>query len=94
MPGNIIKINNSDSFGWYVDDSRMEDLIALLNLIGFKDEEATQNSENEDLDARISMLESVVEDNYTRINIIEAILHKEYSDKKLLKEGISTNMRW
>jgi chaperonin cofactor prefoldin len=48
----------------------------------------------QDLDARISMLESVVEDNYTRIDILEAILYKEYSDKKILKEGIPTNIRW
>ena len=37
---------------------------------------------------------SVVEDNYTRIDILEAILYKEYSDKKILKEGILTNTRW
>jgi chaperonin cofactor prefoldin len=48
----------------------------------------------QDLEARISMLESVVEDNYTRIDILEAILYKEYSDKKILKEGIPTNTRW
>ena len=48
----------------------------------------------QDLEARISMLEKVVEDNYTRINILEAILYKEYKDKKILKEGILTNIRW
>lgn len=94
MPGNIIRINNSDNLEWYIGDSRMEDLIAFLDLIGFKENEVIQDDENEDLNARISMLESVVEDNYTRIDILEAILYKEYSDKKILKEGIPTNIRW
>jgi len=35
MPGNIIKINNSDELSWYVGDSKMEELIAFLNKIGF-----------------------------------------------------------
>lgn len=48
----------------------------------------------QDLEARISMLESIVEDNYTRIDILEAILYKEYSDKKILADGISSNTRW
>ena len=69
-------------------------MIAFLDLIGFKENEVIQDDENEDLNARISMLESVVEDNYTRIDILEAILYKEYSDKKILKEGIPTNIRW
>lgn len=48
----------------------------------------------QDLEARISMLESVVEDNYVRINILEALLYKKYSDKKILERGISSNTRW
>jgi len=39
MPGNIIKINNSDELLWYVGDSKMELLIAFLNEIGFKEKE-------------------------------------------------------
>ena len=48
----------------------------------------------QDLEARITMLEGVVEDNYTRIDILEALLYKEYSDKQFLKDGVETNTRW
>ena len=54
----------------------------------------TEKYNRQDLEARINMLEEVVEDNYTRIDILEAILYKEYSNKKILKEGIRTNTRW
>lgn len=36
MPGNIIRINDSIRLEWYVGDSRMEELIAFLNIVGFK----------------------------------------------------------
>lgn len=36
MPTSIIKINNSDELQWYVGDSRMEELIKLLNKLGSK----------------------------------------------------------
>lgn len=36
MPGNIIRINNSDELEWYVGDSKMEKLIKYLNKIGFQ----------------------------------------------------------
>ena len=35
MPGNIIQINKAEELEWYVGDSKMEDLIAYLNKIGF-----------------------------------------------------------
>jgi hypothetical protein len=38
MPGNIIKINDSDELSWYVGDSQMEKLLTLLDEVGFKDE--------------------------------------------------------
>jgi len=37
MPGNIIKINNSEDLQWYIGDSKMDKLIKLLNKIGFKE---------------------------------------------------------
>ena len=36
MPGNTIRINDSDDFEWYVGDSRMDDLIKYLNENGIK----------------------------------------------------------
>lgn len=36
MPGNIVKINGSDDFEWYVGDSKMEEIIAFLNENGSK----------------------------------------------------------
>ena len=37
MPGNIIKINNSDKLSWYVGDSKMESLIHFLDEVGFRE---------------------------------------------------------
>lgn len=36
MPGNVVRINNSDKLEWYVGDSKMEGLIKFLNKVGFK----------------------------------------------------------
>lgn len=38
MPGNVVRINNSNKSKWYVGDSKMEELIKFLNDIGFKEE--------------------------------------------------------
>jgi len=38
MPSNIIQINFSDELSWQVGDSKMDDLIAYLNEIGYKEE--------------------------------------------------------
>jgi len=43
MPGNIVRINNSDEFEWYVGDSKMEKLIELLNTIGHKMNDENKN---------------------------------------------------
>ena len=37
MPGNIVKINDSNEYSWYVGDSRMEELIKYLDEIGIKE---------------------------------------------------------
>jgi len=36
MPGNTVKINNSDGLEWYVGDSEMDGLIEYLNVHGLK----------------------------------------------------------
>ena len=94
MSGNIIRINGSINLEWYVEGSKMEDLINFLNTVGFKRDEVEYDEESCDLNARIGMLESVVEDNYTRIDILEALLYKEYSDKKIVQGRDSSNTRW
>jgi hypothetical protein len=37
MPGNIIKINNSDKLSWYVGDSKLVELMEYLNKVGHKE---------------------------------------------------------
>ena len=37
MPGNIVVINYSKDLEWYVGDSKMELLLALLDEIGFRE---------------------------------------------------------
>lgn len=39
MPGNIVKINNSDELEWYVGDSKMKSLIEFLDKIGYREAE-------------------------------------------------------
>lgn len=39
MPGNIVKINNAKDMEWYVGDSQMDKVIALLDEIGYKEGE-------------------------------------------------------
>lgn len=39
MPGNTIKINNSDKLEWYVGDSKMPELIKYLEKNGIKQKE-------------------------------------------------------
>ena len=41
MPGNIVQINHSRELEWYVGDSKMEDLIAYLDSVGFREEDTT-----------------------------------------------------
>ena len=36
MPGNIVRINNRDEMEWYVGDSRMNEVINMLNRVGLK----------------------------------------------------------
>ena len=36
MPGNTIKINNSDDLEWYVGDSKIDELIEWLDKNSFK----------------------------------------------------------
>jgi len=36
MPGNTIKINNYDGLEWYIGDSRIDQVIELLDKVGFK----------------------------------------------------------
>jgi len=38
MPSNIIQINSDNELTWVVGDSKMDDLITLLNKIGDKEE--------------------------------------------------------
>ena len=38
MPRNIIQINSDSKLTWVVGDSKMDDLITLLNKIGNKEE--------------------------------------------------------
>ncbi len=38
MPSNIIQINSDNELTWIVGDSKMDDLITLLNKIGDKEE--------------------------------------------------------
>jgi len=40
MPGNTVKINNSDDLEWYVGDSGMEQLVEWLNDKGIKTEQS------------------------------------------------------
>jgi len=37
MPGSIVRINDYDGLEWYVGDSKMEELIAFLDRIGYKE---------------------------------------------------------
>jgi len=39
MPSNIIQINHAEELGWYVGDSKMDDLINFLDDIGFRSNE-------------------------------------------------------
>ncbi len=43
MPGNTIKINNYDKLEWYVGDSKMDELIAHLDEIGFRTSEEKED---------------------------------------------------
>lgn len=43
MPGNTVTINNSKELEWYVGDSKIEEVIATLNEVGFKENEKEEN---------------------------------------------------
>ena len=43
MPGNMIKINDSDDLSWYVGDSKMEELIKWLSENGYREAGYTCN---------------------------------------------------
>lgn len=43
MPGNTVKINSYDQLEWYVEDSKMEELIKFLDKVGFKINDQNQN---------------------------------------------------
>lgn len=45
MPGNIVRINDSDDFEWYVGDSKMEELIKWLEENGERLREQTPPEE-------------------------------------------------
>lgn len=45
MPGNIVQINHSRELEWYVGDSKMEDLIAYLDSVGFREEDTTSSED-------------------------------------------------
>ena len=38
MPGNLVVINGSEGFTWYVGDSKMDELIRFLHEIGFQEQ--------------------------------------------------------
>jgi len=44
MPGNTIIINGSEDLEWYIGDSKMELLIAILNEIGSKSNDQSVGS--------------------------------------------------
>lgn len=54
MPGNTVKINDSDLYEWYVGDSKIDDVVAYLDSKGERirvvtecsDEEETNKKEN------------------------------------------------
>lgn len=48
MPGNTVRINNSEELNWYVGDSKMDELIAYLDEVGFR-----ENDENEQAVAKV-----------------------------------------
>lgn len=37
MPANIVKINESKELEWYVGDSKIEEVISLLDKVGFRE---------------------------------------------------------
>lgn len=37
MPGNIIKINNTEDLSWYIGDSQMPELIKYLDMHGYRE---------------------------------------------------------
>lgn len=39
MPANFVRINDCKNWKWYVDDSKMEELIKFLNKIGFRNKD-------------------------------------------------------
>ena len=41
MPGNTVKINNSDGMQWYVGDSKMDEVIETLNRVGSRIHDGT-----------------------------------------------------
>lgn len=45
MPGNTVQINKRDELEWYVGDSKIEQVINLLNEIGIKNKEETLQDE-------------------------------------------------
>ena len=46
MPGNIVKINGSKKLEWYVGDSQIEKVIAVLDKAGFKESAKDRNDKN------------------------------------------------
>lgn len=52
MAGNIININNSKDFEWYVGDSKMHCLITLLDTIGVKTSDPSYTGQPESKDSQ------------------------------------------
>ena len=47
MPGNTVKINNSDDLEWYVGDSKMEQVIALLDEVGIREKQEEEKDKSD-----------------------------------------------
>ena len=50
MPGNIVSINDYSKLTWYVGDSQMEKLIAVLDEIGFRQKAKVVMIDEEEID--------------------------------------------